>query len=50
MTKNFRDFRDEMHGYKYEYPYIPDKINSHEIVTFYINSILYKQRVVKHIF
>ena len=50
MTKQkFLERAREMHGYKYEYPYIPDKINSHEIVDILYNGILYKQRVVKHI-
>ncbi len=50
MTKQeFLERAREKHGYKYEYPYIPDKINSNEDVEIIYDGVIYTQKVVKHI-
>ena len=38
-----------IHGYKYEYINLPDKILYNDYVSIMFNGVLYKQRVVKHI-
>ena len=50
MTKQeFLDRAHAIHGYKYEYLNLKDKILSNESIDILYNSILYKQKVVKHI-
>jgi hypothetical protein len=50
MTKQeFLDRAREMHGYKYQYPTLTDKILSQDDIDVLYNGILYKQKVVKHI-
>jgi very-short-patch-repair endonuclease len=50
MTKNeFLTRARNIHGYKYEYPSLPNKIQSNEDVEILYNNVLYKQKVVKHI-
>ncbi len=50
MTKQeFLERAREKHGYKYEYPYLPNKINSNEDVEIIYDGVIYKQKVVKHI-
>jgi hypothetical protein len=50
MTKQeFLDRAREMHGYKYQYPTLSDKILSQDNIDIIYNGILYKQKVVKHI-
>ena len=50
MTKQeFLDRAREMHGYKYQYPTLTDKILSSDNIDVVYDSIVYKQKVVKHI-
>jgi hypothetical protein len=50
MTKQeFLDRAHEMHGYKYEYLNLKDKILSNDTIEILYNNVLYKQKVVKHI-
>lgn len=50
MTKlEFLERAREKHGYKYNYPNLPDKVLSNDIIDIEYRGILYKQRVVKHI-
>lgn len=50
MTKQeFLERARDKHGYKYQYPNLPEKINSNEEIEVLYNNTLYKQKVVKHI-
>ena len=50
MTKQqFLERAREKHGYKYQYPTLPENINSNENIDILYNEITYKQKVVKHI-
>jgi hypothetical protein len=50
MTKyEFLERARDMHGYKYEYPYLGDKILSQDNITVLYNGVEYTQKVVKHI-
>ena len=50
MTKQeFLERAREMHGYKYQYPSLPDKVLSSDNIDIVYNGINYKQKVVKHI-
>jgi hypothetical protein len=50
MTKQeFLDRAREMHGYKYQYPNLTDKILSNDNIDVVYNDVIYKQKVVKHI-
>jgi len=50
MTKQeFLERAHEKHGYKYEYPSLPNKINSNEDIEIIYDGVIYKQKVVKHI-
>ena len=50
MTKQeFLDRAHEMHGYKYEYLNLKDKILSNDTIEILYDNILYNQKVVKHI-
>lgn len=50
MTKQeFLERARETHGYKYQYPYLPDKILSQDDIIIEYKGVEYTQRVVKHI-
>ena len=50
MTKSeFLERAREIHGYKYDYPNLSNKILSNENIEIIYNGILYRQKVVKHI-
>jgi hypothetical protein len=50
MTKQeFLERARETHGYKYQYPNLPDKVLSNNTIDIIYNGVLYKQKVVKHI-
>lgn len=50
MTKSkFLERAREIHGYKYEYPSLGDKVLSNDDIDIIHNGVLYKQKVVKHI-
>lgn len=50
MTKyEFLERAREMHGYKYQYPNLGEKILSNDTIDILYNGVLYKQKVVKHI-
>ena len=50
MTKSeFLERAREKHGYKYQYPYLSDKVLSNDNIIIVYNGIEYKQKVVKHI-
>ena len=50
MTKQkFLERARTIHGYKYEYPMLKDKILSNDDINIIYNGITYKQKVVKHI-
>lgn len=50
MTKTiFLERAREIHGYKYQYPTLSDKVLSNDIIDIIYNGITYKQKVVKHI-
>ena len=50
MTKQeFLDRARDVHGYKYQYPNLSDKVLSNENIDIIYNGFLYKQKVVKHI-
>jgi len=50
MTKDeFLIKARNIHGYKYNYPNLSDKVISNDIIDIEYNNKLYKQRVVKHI-
>ena len=50
MTKQeFLDRARDVHGYKYQYPNLPDKVLSNQDIDIIYNGVLYKQKVVKHI-
>ena len=50
MTKSeFLERAREKHGYKYQYPYLSDKVLSSDTIIVVYNDIEYKQKVVKHI-
>ena len=50
MTKQeFLEKAREKHGYKYNYPSLPDKVLSNENVDIEYKGEIYQQRVVKHI-
>jgi hypothetical protein len=50
MTKEeFLNRARNIHGYKYQYPNLNDKILSSDVIDIIYNGMLYKQRVVKHI-
>jgi hypothetical protein len=50
MTKReFIEKAREVHGYKYSYPNLSDKILSNDIIDINYKGVLYKQKVVKHI-
>jgi len=51
MTKfEFLEIARDRHGYKYEYPNLSDKILSNDIIDVFYNGVVYRQRVVKHIY
>ena len=47
--QEFLDRAREKHGYKYQYPNLPEKILSSDNIDIIYNGILYRQKVVKHI-
>lgn len=50
MTKQeFLDRAREVHGYKYQYPNLSDKVLSSDTIDIIYNGVNYKQKVVKHI-
>ena len=50
MTKQeFLDRAREMHGYKYQYPNLNDKVLSNDNIEIVYKGVTYKQKVVKHI-
>lgn len=50
MTKQeFLERARDKHGYKYNYPNLPDKILSKDDIDIELNGVLYRQKVVKHI-
>lgn len=50
MTKQeFLTKAREKHGYKYQYPYLKDKVLSSDDIDIVYNGVLYRQKVVKHI-
>ena len=50
MTKKeFLEKARNIHGYKYEYPNLSDKILSNDVIDILYKDVLYKQKVVKHI-
>ena len=50
MTKQeFLEKAREKHGYKYNYPNLPEKILSNQIIDIEYDGVIYQQRVVKHI-
>ncbi len=50
MTRNeFLERAREKHGYKYEYPNLPDNVTSNQIIDVEYDGVIYKQKVVKHI-
>ena len=50
MTKQeFLDRARDVHGYKYQYPNLSDKVLSNQDIDIIYNGVLYKQKVVKHI-
>jgi len=50
MTKQeFLDRARDVHGYKYQYPNLSDKVLSNQYIDIIYNDVLYKQKVVKHI-
>ena len=50
MTKQeFLDRARDVHGYKYQYPNLPDKVLSNNTIDIVYKGVSYKQKVVKHI-
>jgi hypothetical protein len=50
MTKeDFLSRARELHGYKYNYPNLNDKVLSNDYVDIEYNGVIYRQKVVKHI-
>ena len=50
MTKKeFLNRARDIHGYKYQYPNLSDKVLSNDDIDIIYNGVLYRQKVVKHI-
>lgn len=47
--QEFIDKARNVHGYKYKYPNLPDIIKYNDVINVEYNSVVYRQRVVKHI-